>query len=97
MKEATFRKYASIKEKIADLEKQLVPLKEVIIQEIVATGQNTCESLYGDFSLRVNKTWEYSTVVMKLKAELDLQKSIEETKNIAKLKESKNVLVFKAN
>lgn len=92
MQNALLKKYATLREKIAELEAQESALKAEIME---AMGEEKkVDSDYGTFTKAFRKSWTFSDKVKAIEEKLKIQKFTEQEKGIAACTETP-YLVYK--
>lgn len=74
-----FELYAIIDAQIKELTKEKDELKEKIIQDMVARGEEKEATPFGNFALAKLKTWTYTEKVKELEEEYKARKAQEES------------------
>jgi len=65
-----YQQYALLKSKIDSLERELEPLKDQIMKDMIEKGQKKAEMEYGSFSISKRKTWSYPDYIIEAEADL---------------------------
>ncbi len=92
MQNALLKKYATLREKIAELETQESVLKAEILEGM--GDEKKVDSDYGTFTKAFRKSWTFSKKVKALEEKIKIQKFTEQEKGIATFTEAP-YLVYK--
>lgn len=77
--ENNYIKYATIKAEIEKLKKQEDEIKEIIMADMLDSGEDKKETPVGKFSISKLKSWTYTPRVAELNEEFKAQKALEES------------------
>ena len=96
MEKELLKRYATIKDKMRQLQDEELFLKEQILSDLKKNKLAKVESNFGNFTICTRYNWEYTDKVTTLEEKIKLAKLKEQEKGIAKATET-NYLLFKPN
>lgn len=90
-------KYAEIKNKIVELEKERIALELEVIEEFDRWGEQELKTSVGNFNLGSRRTYQYSPKIDTMKEKLLEAKHLEESNGEAQLVKHSQFVVFRPN